>query len=116
MIDAVKRVYCSLPAQDQARFLARLLHESTMWARSRYLEIRPEDPAEIVNKLKGFNEFSHIVAAQLRAILEDNEARYPDDVFFNILVEQTCMTDFAHEVGSQFKDLYERKKDDRDLV
>jgi hypothetical protein len=107
MIDEVRQTFCSLPAQDQARFLARLLHESTMWARSRYPEIRPDDPAKIVKKLKGFNEFSHLVSAQLRAILEGNEARYPDYVFFDILVEQSCMTDFASEVGSQMKSLYE---------
>src|SRR5260370_1214944 len=105
--DQVKRVFCSLLPQEQARFLARLLHESTMWARSRYPEIRSDEPDRVVAKLKGFNEFSHVVSAQLRAILDGNAARYPDDVFFHILVEQACLTGCEAEVAAQFKELYD---------
>lgn len=104
MINKIKQIFCSLPARGQARFLARLLHECTMWARSQYPEILSE-PAGAVDELKRFNELSHVVSAQLRAILEGNGARYPDDVFFDILIEQACTTKGAAEVGRLLKEL-----------
>jgi hypothetical protein len=57
------------------------------------------------------NEFNHVVSAQLRAILEGNEARYPDGVFFDILVEQTCMSGYGAKVGGLLKHLYTQSQD-----
>jgi hypothetical protein len=108
--DEIRSVFCGLQSEEQALFLAILLHKSTMWARSRYPEINPDEPSQVVSKLKGFNEFSHCVSAQLRAILENNKKRYPDDVFFNILVEQSCLTGCHVEVAESFRELYEKNR------
>lgn len=105
MLAEIKQAYCSLPSPARAQFLARLLYGSSVWARSQYPEIQSQPTASVAG-LRAFNELVHVVSDQLRAILEDDPARYPDDVFFDILVEQACMTPGAAEVGGLLRELH----------
>src|SRR5437762_1189184 len=91
------RAYQSLRNDEQVRLLARLAHSFTLRARSTYVAGTSDvaDPAQ----LRGINEVLHRITGQLGHLLESESARYPDDVFAEMLCAGTrefgCEADLA---------------------
>jgi hypothetical protein len=48
---------------------------------------RVEEKVNLTN-LMGFNEVHHTIPGQLAKMLAKDDARYPDDVFFDVLFEK----------------------------
>jgi hypothetical protein len=86
MNNGPKESFLSLPARLKPLYLAALIHGLTISAR----EYRgPEPDRDLVyEKLICINEVIHQISSKLRAIVENDETQYPDDVFFDILFEK----------------------------
>jgi hypothetical protein len=77
--------YAALDSRQQIMLLASLADKLTLMARDTYnLEGRVVDSV----RLRNFNEAQNRILSQLSRLLADDERRYPDDVFANILVDQ----------------------------
>jgi hypothetical protein len=75
-----------LPPAAQVESLLRLAFELTLLGRDTYepssLDLRHPQ------RLRSLNEVQHRVVSQARAVLTGDAARYPDDVFTAIIVDQ----------------------------
>jgi hypothetical protein len=80
-------VYTSLTPRNRLRALARLAHDLTIVAREYYVPGTMDltDPAAV----REINELQHRVAGQVRALLEDDPMRFPDDVIARIIMEES---------------------------
>ncbi len=76
--------YAAMDIQHQLIFLARLAHRLTLVGRETY-----NDHGDIADseKLRSINEAQHRISGQQLKMLTDDERRYPDDVFANILID-----------------------------
>jgi hypothetical protein len=93
-LEECQQTFPVLPAAGQARFLANLPYELTVWTRRAYLELLT-DTNLIIGRLRAGNELQHRVTAHLCHILNQNTNRYADDVFIAILL------DFARHAGCE---------------
>lgn len=78
--------FSHLGKQDRVVFLLSVAFELTIGARGYYRGQEPSGAACV--KLAAFNEIQHQVASMARHVLARSAARYPDDVFFEILLEK----------------------------
>src|SRR5256885_16509032 len=76
--------YTSLSQHDKALFLAALAHDLTVAARDTY--VPGTDAIANPMRLRAFNELLHRVSSHQRDILADAADRFPDDVFFEMLI------------------------------
>ena len=83
-IDSEIRHFSSVPAVEQARFLARFMYELTLEARNFYGAggEQPIDP----HKLRFINEVQHRVTRFIEQILIDDPARSSDEVMLRLLL------------------------------
>jgi hypothetical protein len=83
-IDSEIRHFSSVPAVEQARFLARFMYELTLEARNFY---GPGGEQAIEpNKLRFVNEVQHRVTRFIEQILIDDPARPSDEVTLRLLL------------------------------
>lgn len=80
------RVFSTMSAINQARFLARLAHDETIWTRHEYHALTGSHE-QTAHLLTAHNELQHRIVGQLVHLLEGDKMRYPDDVFVNILFD-----------------------------
>lgn len=84
--DNVGASFLLLPADQKILVLSCLSHELTVNARGIYPgQVEDHEAAE---KLCTYNEVQHNVTSQLRHMLSNNEKRYPDNVFIDIIFEK----------------------------
>ncbi len=98
--------YSALPAKNQARFLARLAPEMTVWGRDSYKVLTGNDAVSAA-LLTAYNELQHKISAHVMHLLEDNNKRYPDHVFINILFDMAPSAHCEEKMAGVFDDLYE---------
>ena len=85
-LSEIKSAFSILPLDKRINLLSALALELTISTRSAYpIQVKGEVD---LTKLMGFNEVQHTVTGQLAKMLEKDDARYPDDVFFDILFEK----------------------------
>src|SRR5258707_13926536 len=77
--------YAASNNKEQILLLAKLGDRFTLLARGTYGGQYGVADGE---RLRAFNEAQHRILAQLLRLLSNDEHRYPDDVFANILVDQ----------------------------
>jgi hypothetical protein len=77
--------YAALGREHQAIFLARLGDRLSLMARETYAQ---GDGASDGTRLRAFNEAQNRILGQLVRLPTSGPARYPDDVFANILMDQ----------------------------
>jgi len=79
--------YADLPPGEQARFLTRLAWELTLVGREYYTPGTEEltDP----RALRAVNELQHSITQHVRALLENDARRYPDDVLVRGILDDT---------------------------
>ena len=104
-LDQAQQAYTALPAASQARFLAKLAYELTVWARSAYPELLP-DSNLIIQRLRAGNELQHRVTAQLAHVLNQKPERYPDEVLVAILFDFASPAGCERELTLMFQDLH----------
>src|SRR5712692_11675932 len=85
-LEKAQKAYSALPPKGQARFLAILAHEVTIWAREAYPQL-VKDRETVASRLRAFNELQHRLAGHLLHLLEEDPKRYPDAVLVAILFE-----------------------------
>ena len=85
-LSEIKSAFSTLPLDNRVNFLSALALELTISMRSAY-PTHVEEKVSLM-KLMGLNEVQHTVAGQLTKMLAKDDARYPDDVFFDILFEK----------------------------
>ena len=104
-INEIKSSFSALSTNEQERVLSVLAHQLTVYARDAYEEIGEGGEGAI--KLRAFNEVLHNVTGQLAAMLRNNDKRYPDDVFIDIVFETAqegrCEDDVIQAVAFVFK-------------
>lgn len=85
-LSKIKVSYSTFSYDGKTSLLSVLALEITIRARGAY----PEETDEKIDpkKLVGFNEIQHTIMGQLVKMLVKDEARYPDDVFLDILYEK----------------------------
>jgi len=105
MRDKAVVAYSALSVKNQAKFLARLGFEMTVWARGAYSSLTADDSVS-ARLLSGYNELQHRINAHLMHLLYDDERRYPDDVFVNILFDMAGPAHCEERLASAFEDLY----------
>jgi hypothetical protein len=76
--------YAAMDIQRQLIFLTRLAHRLTLVGRETYDNHGRVADSE---KLRSINEAQHRISGQQLKMLINDERRYPDDVFANILVD-----------------------------
>ena len=69
--------------------LAGLAHNLTVVARSFYSD-SPQGQVVPSDVMIALNELQHQISGQLRHLADEDEKRYPDDVFVNILFERAA--------------------------
>jgi hypothetical protein len=85
-LSEIKSAFPTLSLDNRVKFLSALALELTISMRSAYPTLAEEKVSLL--KLIGLNEVQHTVTGQLTKILAKDDARYPDDVFFDILFEK----------------------------
>ncbi len=99
-----KSAFAALPPESQARFLATVSYEATVWARHHYPEVA--DNAKLsLQVLRAFNELQHKLTAQVVHLLAGDEGRYPDDVFVDIMFECAEMAKCEAKLSQVFQRL-----------
>jgi ketosteroid isomerase-like protein len=104
-LEQAQRAFAALAPGGQARFLALLAHDTTVWARSSYPELL-EDSRLVMERLRACNELQHRVTAQLAHLLEQDPRRYPDDVLVAILFEMGRPAGCEGQLTQTFQDLH----------
>jgi hypothetical protein len=88
----LKKVYSDLPPEQKTRLLSLLALNITVSARGSYPSQETENDTDTVKnslaEVIGFNEIQHTVTGQLASMIDNDENRYPDDVFLAILLEK----------------------------
>lgn len=91
------KAYNALTDPGRISFLAHLSWELTVLARGTYA-VGSEKVNEPV-RLRTFNECQHQVTQHLRHLLNDERARYPEDVFVEIVCESATELGFEARLG-----------------
>ncbi|MCY7376562.1 MAG: hypothetical protein LH472_11410 [Pyrinomonadaceae bacterium] len=78
-------IFSDLSNNEQADFLARLAWELTVAARETY-EVGTDDLTN-PKMMRSINEVQHRLLSQLSAMLRKDENRYPDEVFWQIILD-----------------------------
>jgi hypothetical protein len=105
MRDKAIVAYSAMSPKNQARFLVRLGFEMTVWARGAYSSLT-SDHSVSANLLQAYNELQHKISAQLMHLLYEDDHRYPDDVFINILFDMTMPAECEDKLVSTFDKLH----------
>jgi len=79
----VIEIYSDLSNDEKANFLACLAFELTIVARDSY-EVGTDDLTDS-KEMRLINEIQHRILSQLSAVLRNDERRYPDEVFWQIV-------------------------------
>jgi hypothetical protein len=79
------RSFSLLDSEEQAIFLALLAYELTIVARDTY-EVGGEGLTN-PGRMRAINEIQHRLTSFLRALLQGDPNRYPDDVLIRIVLE-----------------------------
>jgi hypothetical protein len=114
-LSEIKSAFSTLPYDKRVNLLSALALEITISTRSAYpIHVHVGETADVA-KLIGLNEVQHTITGQLTKLLANDGARYPDDVFFDILFEKAksslCAEDlftaieFAFRHGSHSPDV-----------
>src|SRR5262245_37534624 len=77
--------FANLHASEQVRFLVRFSWELTLVGRN-YYAVGTEELTE-PRALRAVNELQHQISQHVRALLENDDSRYPDDVFVSIILD-----------------------------
>jgi hypothetical protein len=104
-LEECQQTFSVLPAAGQARFLATLAFDLTVWTRSAYPELLT-DTNQIIGRLRAGNELQHRVTGHLCHILNQNTKRYPDDVFVAILFDLARPAGCERELTQIFQELH----------
>ena len=105
-INEIKSRFLALSTNQKERTLSLLAHQLTVYARDAYEEI--EEGGKGAIKLCAFNEVQHNVTDQLAAMLRDDDKRYPDDVFIDIVVGKGQYGGCEDDVIQAFAFVFER--------
>ena len=85
-IEEAIETYSKMPVADQALCLALYGYELTILARDAY---EPgTDDVRNPRWLRKFNEIQHRILGHISKLLNEDKARYPDDVFLNIVIPE----------------------------
>jgi hypothetical protein len=84
-VHEIKPLFLGMSADRKCRLLSLVAHNLTICARAASLPEVQDAPAR--QKLLGLNELLHLVTGQVMHMVGDDQKRYPDDVFMDILLE-----------------------------
>lgn len=92
-------LYCKKSELQQIKFLSRLGHQITIFARDTY-EVEGNSLSTPV-QLRGINEIMHRILGQQCKLLLGDEGRYPDDIFIRMLFEMAvgCQFEYYMNLG-----------------
>jgi|GEM_PF-6461536 hypothetical protein len=94
-----KAFYLSLQESDKVAFLALVSAQLTIHGRAFGLDLKGK---QLSNALLGLNELHHKLSEHIAAItLKDN--RYPDDVLWQILLEQAEIYGLSVQLTQSFQ-------------
>jgi hypothetical protein len=101
--DNVIEAFANLQASDQIRFLVRLSWELTLVGRNFY--VVGTDELTEPRALRTLNELQHQISQHVLKLLEEDEERYPDDVFVNIILDhrETAIPQFSDLIDSAWE-------------
>jgi hypothetical protein len=86
-VQSLRVIYSLQSPPQQIHTLCLLSFYLTLNGRSFYL---PGTSIEQASKaLRTINEIQHSISSQLLPLLADDQKRYPDDVFINIVIEKS---------------------------
>ena len=92
-----------LSAAHKVTFLCSLAHELTVTARDTDLWDLPPHPDRRGEVLSAILEIEHVVTGQIRRLLLQDEARYPDEVLINIIFDHAERVGIAEPVVRAFR-------------
>ena len=97
-------LYCNESEPQQVKFLSRLGHQITVFARDTY-EIDGNSLSDPV-QLRCINEMMHrILGQQFKLLLSDN-SRYPDDLFIKMIFEMAVNCHFENYLNLGITDSF----------
>jgi hypothetical protein len=83
--EQIAACYAALDPASQIVMLARLANRLSLMARETY---EVGEGVSDAGRLRAFNEAQNRILAQLERLVMADPARYPDDVFANIMLDQ----------------------------
>jgi hypothetical protein len=95
LCDAID-TFINFSPQEKMHFLIRLAHMLTILARGTY-EVGGEGVTE-PSRLRLINEVQHRITDFLRALVQHDPRRYPDDVLMKIVLEHPDDLDLQQQV------------------
>lgn len=101
-------LYCNESESEQAKFLSRLGHQITIFARDTY---EPNtDALSNPAQLRCINEMMHrILGQQFKLLLSDRD-RYPDDVFIRMIFDMAATCGFESYLSLGIKDSFKQSR------
>ncbi len=93
-VNEVVSLYCSKSEVEQVKFLSRLGHQITIFARDTYKldSDSLSDPAQ----LRCINEIMHRILGQQFKLLLDDDSRYPNDIFIKMIFDMATACHFEN--------------------
>ncbi|HZS27082.1 MAG TPA: hypothetical protein VFB76_07610 [Candidatus Angelobacter sp.] len=98
-MNEIKTWYLGLPADKKQVFLALVSHQLTIHGRAFGLDLSGQQQIEA---FKGLNKLQHQIRSHVAAI-GLSEARYPDDVLWNILLEKAAHYQISLHLAQSFQ-------------
>ncbi len=103
---STKDLFGKVSDDTKPYLLSLLAHELTVYARGAYSGLTSD--SEATEKLRVFNELQHTITGQLAQMLAgERDRRYPDDVFIDILYEQSRQADCEADLSCTFRRAFE---------
>jgi hypothetical protein len=105
----LKQSYAGLLSDKKTFFLSILALELTVSARGAYPSQELKVEKDSLTRLICLNEIQHTVTGHLAKMINKDDERYPDDVFFEIMFEKAssgpCEKDLLTALKFSFKQL-----------
>jgi len=96
-------VYIRLSREERIHFLLCLAHELTIVARDTYAV--GGRGLQCPERLRAINEIQHRILANCRALLENDPARYPDEVLLQIILDHPEDAELQRQLVQTFEHL-----------
>lgn len=90
---------------QQAKFLSRLAHQITIFARDTY-EINSNSIQDPI-RLRGINEIMHQILGQQTKLLSGDRRRYSDDILIKMIFDMAIECNFENDLESGIADSFE---------
>jgi hypothetical protein len=98
--------FSSLPKSEQIGVISQIAHALIIAARETYVPQSNEIAKPF--ELRGCNELQHQLMGHLLKLIDNNTARYPDELFIQILFEMADLHQISSKLNNAIKHIQQQ--------